>query len=106
MLMHTGGLMELCKNLDAEREKLELFKTRLASCELNGYQSEITVTVGNAKMQLKVTELDRGYASRVIRGREIILLGVKKTIAAMVDDQTRVVKDLETQINEACVSKC
>ena len=106
MLMHTGGLVELCKNLDAEREKLELFKTRLASCELNGHQSEITVTVGNAKMQLKVTELDRGYASRVIRGREIILLGVKKTIAAMVDDQTRVVKDLETQINEACVSKC
>lgn len=49
--------------------------------------------------------LDRGYASRVIRGREIILLGVKKTIAAMVDDQTRVVKDLETKINEACVSK-
>lgn len=105
MLMHTGGLMELCKNLDAEREKLELFKTRLASCELNGHQSEITVTVGNAKMQLKVAELDiRNYASRVIRGREIILLGVKKTIAAMVDDQTRVVKDLETQINEACVS--
>ena len=106
MLMGTSNIMKMCEKLDAEREKLELFKTRLASCELNGHQAEITVTEGNAKMQLKVTELDRGYASRVIRGREIILLGVKKTIAAMVDDQTRVVKDLETQINEACVSKC
>ena len=104
MLMGTSDIMKMCEKLNAEREKLELFKTRLASCELNGHQSEITVTVGNAKIQLRVTELDRGYASRVIRGREIILLGIKKTIAAMVDEQTQIVKDLETQINEACVS--
>lgn len=104
MLMGTSDIMKMCEKLNAEREKLELFKTRLASCELNGHQSEITVTVGNAKMQLRVTELDRGYASRAIRGREIILLGIKKTIAAMVDDQTQIVKDLETQINEARAS--
>jgi hypothetical protein len=90
--------------LDQEKAKLMDMQTRLSYCTLSGHQRDITIGITDLG-NIAVTEMHRGtgYSAKVIRGREMILLGVKKVLVAMVEQRAAVVADIERQIAEARV---
>jgi hypothetical protein len=89
--MNTEKIRALTTALDDEMAKLADLRKKAALLTLNGHQESITVTV-NGKVSLGVTTMDRSYAQRCIRGREMILLGVKLAMSALIEDQEAVVK--------------
>ena len=101
--MTTNEIIELCKRLKKEREALSEMKKKLASCNLSGHQNKIKVLIGDGSITVNVTETNRGYSESLIRGREMILLGVKKAIQAAVDEQESLVSRIEEAINSAKV---
>ncbi len=84
--MNTEKIRDLTKVLDAEKAKLAALKAQASMLTLSGHQNQISVTIQD-KVQLAVTAMDRGWSQRCIRGREMILLGVKKAMAAMIEEQ-------------------
>ena len=98
--MNTENIRELTKQLDIEIARLTSLKKQFISLTLNGHQESITVTIKD-KVQLAVTAMDRGYAQRCIRGREMILLGVKKAMAAMIEEQEWVVEEAKQAVRKA-----
>lgn len=84
--MNTEKIRDLTKVLDAEKAKLAALKAQASMLTLSGHQNQISVTIQD-KVQLAVTAMDRGWHQRCIRGREMILLGVKKAMAAMIEEQ-------------------
>lgn len=103
--MSIEELKALCDQLEVQRKQLAKLQEMLGACKLSGHQHEITLHVSGVG-SLPMSYLDRstGYASRIIRGREIALLGVKKAVAAMVDAQASIVHALEQEIANARVS--
>lgn len=104
--MTIDQLKGLCDRLKVEREALAKRQQMFSACRLSGHQHEVTVSIsGVGSLQLSSISRESGYASIVIRGREIILLGVKKAIAAEVDKQAELVCKLEQQIADAVVTQ-
>jgi hypothetical protein len=101
--MSIDELKKLCDKLDAERKTLSAHRSRLAMCDLSGHQRGITLNIRDLG-SIELSEMDRGYAERLIRGREMIMLGVKKALRAMVDAQAEKVATLERAIADARVS--
>lgn len=101
--MTTNEIIELCQRLKKEREALSEMKKKLAACNLSGHQKRIKVLIGDGSIAVNVTEMNRGYSESLIRGREMILLGVKKAIQAAVDEQESLVSRIEEAINSAKV---
>lgn len=101
--MTTNEIIELCQRLKKEREALSEMKKKLAACNLSGHQNRIKVLIGDGSIAVNVTEMNRGYSESLIRGREMILLGVKKAIQAAVDEQESLVSRIEEAINSAKV---
>jgi len=103
--MTIDELKALCDRLKMMRESLAELKLRHAACTLSGHQKSITVEIaGVGKFGLTYCDYTTGYASRVIKGREMILLGVKKALEAMVDERAETVRQLEQQIADARVT--
>lgn len=102
--MTTNEIIELCQRLKKEREALSEMKKKLVACNLSGHQNRIKVLIGDGSIAVNVTETtNRGYSESLIRGREMILLGVKKAIQAAVDEQESLVSRIEEAINSAKV---
>ena len=103
--MSIDDLKKLCDDLRSAKSALEALQVKLSACSLNGHQRNISVDITDLG-GLRLTECDRntGYTSRCIRGREMILLGVKKVISALVDEQKQRVTELERQIAEARIT--
>ncbi len=103
--MSIDELQALCVSLKAERTRLEELNVKLRACNLNGHQRQISVNISDlGNVALTDCARDTGYRSQVIRGREMILLGVKKALAALVDQQAATVARIEQQIADARVS--
>lgn len=102
--MTTNEIIALCQQLKKERAILVEMKSKLAMCRLSGHQNSIKVLIGDGAIAVNVTEMDRGYSQSLIRGREMILLGVKKAISAVVDEQQSIVLSIESEINSAKVT--
>lgn len=103
--MNIDEIKSLCDKLVKEREELVKLKTKLAMCNLSGHQNNVSVTIqGVGSIYLTEVSRDTGYAARLIRGREMIMLGVKKSLSYMVDQQSDVVKLLEDKISNAKIT--
>lgn len=102
--MTTNEIIALCQQLNKERAILVEMKSKLAMCQLSGHQNRIKVLIGDGAIAVNVTGMDRGYSQSLIRGREMILLGVKKAISAVVDEQQSIVLSIESEINSAKVT--
>lgn len=106
MTMTIEELKALCDRLKVARDSLDELKRRHAACTLSGHQNNITVEITNVgKVGVTYCDYSTGYASRVIQGREMILLGVKKALAAMIDERAETVRQLEQQIADARVAQ-
>ncbi|WP_396180207.1 hypothetical protein [Flavobacterium sp.] len=95
--MDTNQLVKLSQSLDAARSTLsDCIKARSIVNNAGTHQSEISIRCGN--VTVSVTEMDRGYTQSIIRGREMIALGIKKVLNAKIDDAQDKVKRIEAEI--------
>lgn len=92
------------KLISAHLQKLHAARENLANCikarstvdNAGSHQSEISIRCGD--VVVSVTEMDRGYMQSIIRGREMIALGIKKVLNAKVDEAQDKVKRIEEEI--------
>lgn len=101
--MSIDELKKLCDRLADARAELERLEHRQGLCELSGHQVPISVHI-RGEINVDVTHTDRCHMQSLIRGREMILLGVKKVINGLVDQQRAHVADLEDRISNARIS--
>ena len=103
--MKAEDIVGLCKNLEKENAVLIQLKTALGSCNLSGHQNAISVNIqGVGNIDLTYNDRSTGWAERLIRGNEMIMLGVKKGLAWRVEKQLAIVKRIEDQIAHAKVT--
>lgn len=104
--MTIDEIKDLCDRLQVERKRLKELTDFLSKCDLNGHQENITVSVSGVG-SIGITYCDRStrYASAVISGRQMILLGIKKALAAMVDEQDQRVMAISIEIDNARVTQ-
>lgn len=95
-------LNQLFASLDRARAEYIPLEKSLKACNLTGHQMAISVTITDVGT-VSLTEMDRSYMQRLIRGRELIMLGVKKAISAKLDTKLKEIRDLEQAIMTAQV---
>ena len=101
--MSIDELKKLCDRLAAAKAELEKLEHKQSLCKLSGHQVPISVRV-HGEIDVAVSHMDRSYMQSVIRGREMILLGVKKVINGLIDQQRAHVADLEEKISNARIA--
>ena len=95
--MDTQKIVRLSQALEAARAGLaEAIKARSIVDSAGHHQTSISIRCGD--ITLSVTEMDRCYMQSVIRGREMIALGIKKVLNAKIDEAQDKVKRIEAEI--------
>lgn len=92
------------KLISAHLQKLHAARENLASCirareiveNAGSHQSAISIKCGDVTVD--VTEMDRCYMQSIIRGREMIALGIKKALNGKIDAARDKVRLIETEI--------
>lgn len=100
--MNFAELTQLFSRLEAARAEARPLLKSLKACNLTGHQMAISVTITDVGT-VNLTEMDRSYLQRLIRGRELIMLGVKKAISAKLDAKRLEIIELENAIKSAQV---
>jgi len=98
--MDTNAISELCKKLEQEEKLLQELKKEASLLNLNGHQEQITVSFSGKTRAIAISDMARDYSQKVIRGREMILLGVKKAYLGIIDHQENVVVKIKEEIRE------
>lgn len=83
--MNTAVITDLCKQLDKARAHLEAAKAARAALNLNDHQETLRVVCGKASIEVSYLDRDTSWRSTLIRGREMILLGMQKVANAEID---------------------
>ena len=100
--MNINELKALCDRLATERAELGKLKMKLSACNLSGHQHDISINVsGIGSVQLTAITRETGYAASLIRGREMIMLGVKKILLEAVEQQSAIVAATKQKIADA-----
>lgn len=99
--MDTKAIRQWTEVLDKKRQQLDELKQEASLLTLSGNQDQIRVTVGTKGRSIAVSEMGRDWAQHLIRGREMILLGVKKAYAAMIAEAEAEILEVERKIAEA-----
>lgn len=75
------------KAVESWEKRLSELQKMYECCGLSGHQNSISVSVDKVG-SFPITEITResGYSAVLVRGREMILLGVKKALAQMIDE--------------------
>lgn len=101
--MKRAELTLLFTQLDRARAEISPLLKSLQACNLTGHQMTISLNVADVGT-IALSEMDRGYMQRLIRGRELIMLGVKKALSAKVDEKRDEIRALEHAIRTAQVT--
>lgn len=103
--MNTKTIRELCDSLDkAEKALADAIAFRRA-LDCNGHQETISVSVGNRRIELSTLGRETGYASKLIRGREMIHLGAIKIANVNIDACRRAVAIASQALNAEAAGK-
>lgn len=88
--MNTQDIRLAADNLDTMRKRLAALKDERATLNCKGHQHEISVTVGTVRrVMVASASYETGYTTRMIRGREMIALGVIKAFDGWIDEAER-----------------
>lgn len=98
--MNTKAIRQMTELLDQRRKQIAELKHEASLLTLNCNQEEIRVSVGKSTRSIAVTAMGRDYMHKMIRGREMILLGVKKVYAAIIEEFESDITELEKKIAE------
>ncbi|MTD32600.1 hypothetical protein [Paludibacterium denitrificans] len=99
--MDIQATRKLLDQLQSERDELDRLVTEERTLTLDGHQDGISVRIGSDSRSIAVTGMDKNYAQCVIRGREMILLGIKKVYRAAIEYQKAKIHALELKIRES-----
>lgn len=91
---------QLLDKLQSAQDELSKLLSEERVLTLDGHQDGISVNTGKGSRTISVTYMDRSYSQRVIHGREMILLGIKKVYRAAIEDQKAKVHAIQLQIQE------
>lgn len=98
--MDTMKIKQAADKVDAERKRLAVLKEERALLNCSGHPSEISVTVGTTRRVLVARSgYDTGYTSKLIRGREMIALGVIKAFEGWIAEAESDVKNAESALS-------
>ena len=98
--MDTIKIRHAADNLDTARKRLAVLQEERALLNCNGHQSEISVTVGTASRVLVARMgYDTGYIAKMIRGREMIALGVVKVFEGWIAEAEADVVNAESALS-------
>lgn len=106
--LDTQTLKKLADELDAARKSLTEARSDYSKAKSickpgdqfgSGTQANISVSIGDRRVTL--TTYNSSYSATLIRGFEMIYLGVLKVLDAAIDRHAARVADLETQIANA-----
>lgn len=98
--MNTELVRKLTVQLDEAEKLLIELKKEADSLHLN-HQNPISVNVPGTNRWIGVAEnggREHGWMSKMIRGREMIMLGIKKAYMAMIEEQEEKVSTIKALI--------
>jgi hypothetical protein len=98
--MNTDLIRSLTKDLDLARKSLIALRAEAETLNL-GHQGTISVCVPGATRAIVVAQdggRSFGWQSRMVRGREMIMLGIKKAYAAMIESERAQIEVLKEAI--------
>lgn len=101
--MNTERIRKLTINRDLAAQLVSELREEASRLTLSGHQHEISVRVGRECRSISVTKIDThgNYSSRLVRGREMILLGVKKAYAVMIEAAEQRLAEIDAEIRGA-----
>jgi hypothetical protein len=97
--MDTKSIKELCLKLEAAMASLQAAKEARNLLDFKGHQKQVAVRIGD--YTLSVSDFNGSYASKVIRGREMIHLGMIKVANANIDMWHQEVETIQSLIKAA-----
>lgn len=100
--MNTERIRKLLVIRDEAAKDLAALRNEFSTLTLNGHQEEIIVFVGKGRRPVSVAKIggsDVGYSSILLRGREMVLLGVKKAFAEMVKSAEERLAKIDSDIS-------
>ena len=83
--MNTGNIRILCESLDKCRSELNSAKQFREGLNFNGHQEIARVILGKSSIDVSWLGRETGYMSKLISGRDMILLGMQKVANANID---------------------
>lgn len=97
--MNTKEIRHYADKLDGLRKSLTDLKQERTLLNCNGHQTELSVSAGAArKVIVGHSGYDTGYMTKIIRGREMILLGMIKTFDGWIAQREKEVAECEAQL--------
>ena len=92
-------LSSLAKDIKINEDLLARAEQRYSDLTCGGRQKSCQIVLGS--ITVEVTGIvDRTYESKMIRGRDMLYLGVQKILAAQVEHYKDVIKNLRSQCYE------
>jgi nitrate reductase assembly molybdenum cofactor insertion protein NarJ len=106
--MNTKTIKLLCDQIQNAKNELKELEEEIKFLDLRDHNAQISIVFdyGKTKVSLPVTEFGgQNYTNKVIRGREMILLGAKLAFNKLIDDKKNLIKDLNDLIKVEIESK-
>lgn len=100
--MNTTRIRELTKMLDEARGAARQLRNEAEALNLN-HQDVISVRIKDCARDIYVAVnggREAGWMSQMVRGREMIMLGIKKAYTAMIEDADARVASIESEIRK------
>ncbi len=88
-------LVEINQRIAEEQRGRNDCKAKREKLDFNGHQEHVILEIKGERFYL--SELDKGYASRLIRGHEMIVLGLQKVLNAKIRNHTYRIQQLEAE---------
>ena len=97
--MNTNTIRLAADKLDTARKRLDDLRNERTLLNCGGHQSEISVSVGGVRrVVVAYQSCQTGYTTKLIRGREMIMLGVIKAFDGWIQNAEREVHEAETAL--------
>lgn len=100
--MDINKITILTSELEEAKNKLKQLQSARSQLNFGGHQNRAYAVVGDVKIEITTLERNTGWAAKLIRGQEMILLGMQKAFNARIDAQhERIAKIRDDISNEA-----
>lgn len=99
--MNTKLIRSLSEDVDKARELLAKLKSELALIDMRRGQDCCLISCAGRTLSVTAFNDDRTYMPRLVRGMEMVQLGLRKYWQAMIDSQAAVVAEKEAALREA-----
>ena len=96
--MNTKKMRDLLKNLDGCKNELETLKNEYARLNTNIHYNSVSMQVNGRELTLISTANSDNERGIAVRGREMILLGVKKVYSEWIEIRERDIQRLKDRI--------